>query len=143
MSREFVNIPVPVDRVDEVYALLARQPRAAGALEPARVPALVAQAYRQTSDVMRRFLDALADKPGQRIGAADMQQLLGIPDAPFRGHMAGFKRLWTGPLHQSDTTPFFFYASGSGTGGTMEYAVTPEVAAEIRRAKEGLPSVAG
>lgn len=81
-------------------------------------------------------LDVLAEHPGALIGAGDLQRALVLTDEQLRGHLGGFNRLWTGPLQQPVGSRYFFYASGSGEGGTMEYRATAEVAEEIRRAKD-------
>ncbi len=137
MAREFVSITVPVDRVDEVYSLLARSPAKAGRPEVAEDDdSVVSRAYRQTSDTMRRFLDVLARKPGQFVTGGEMERSLGLTQAQFRGHLGGFTRLWYGPLKQPEGSTWFFEASPRGQGGTYEYRATDEVAAQIQSAKE-------
>lgn len=135
MGREFVSVPVPVDRVDEVYELLARKADASRAPQPIEGTddSVISRAYRQTSDVMRRFLDTLAARPGELVSAGELQRALDLSDEKFRGHLGGFSRLWMGPLQQGKS--WFFDAWGSGEGGTMEYRATADVAEALRRAK--------
>lgn len=134
MSREFVNIPVPVERVDDVYELLARKPSPA-ATEPDEKDedARIVEAYRRTTDTTRQFLDILADHPGELIGAGEMERQLGRTSSQFRGHLGAFARLWSRTLKGGEH--WFFNAWGSGEGGTMEYRATVEVAEKIRRAQ--------
>lgn len=144
-SREFVSITVPVERVDEVYDLLARRVTAGPARSVTTGPpatdtaandeSLIVRAYRLTSDTMRQVLDLLSENPGRFITGLEIENQLGIKPPQFRGHLGGFTRLWYGPLGQPDKTPWFFEAEQT-PGGTYQYRASQEVAAEIRRAKE-------
>lgn len=139
MVRQFIEIPVPVDRVDEVYQLLARTPKHyadAGRPAAALDGSVVVRAYRHTSNTMRQFMDLLGENPGVFITGPDMERRLGLTSAQFRGHLGGFTRLLYGPLNQPVGSSWFFDAEPRGQGGTVEYRATDHVAAEIRRAKE-------
>lgn len=128
-NSRYVMVPVPEERVPEVYAFLASAPVAAEprSAEPQAEPnAAEAQAevewtdeeikkawseeeiqevYRETTDNVRHLLDYLAARPGQNIRIAELKAELGFTTAQFRGVTGGFgKRI----SHRHDQKKWFF-----------------------------------
>jgi hypothetical protein len=109
---EFISIPVPADRVSDVYKLLATPPaasKAAGEPEDDNVgdndlagPYAYAratwpnnaihQAVQESNAVQRGFLLHLAKNQNQFFGLDVLAKTLGIAASSFRGPLSGFKR---------------------------------------------------
>lgn len=140
MAEEFVMVPVPRNRVLEVYALLAAPPGARGPAGAEATPdderdlwdaALVERAYRESSDAMRGVLDHLADHPGQRILSADLGQVVGYSRPQLAGVFGAFGRRWNN--RYKNPGKWFIKAEWSGAADQWEWWMEPEVAEIINR----------
>src|SRR5688500_10194716 len=93
---EFVSIPVPLDRVQEVYELLARRPIAAS-MEPGAPDAqleLVARVTRESPPVIRQLLSVLARRRNESVRFTEISDELGIPRNNLRAEMVQFSARW-------------------------------------------------
>lgn len=91
-SQEFVYVPVPIRRVEEVFRLLASLPRdTAEASDPERV---VRRIFLESEENFRALLRFLAGRPGQSIGTAEAADALGLPNgaASLAGMLGAFAR---------------------------------------------------
>lgn len=82
---DFINVPVPADRVQEVYALLASPPAAP---TPAAPPvdeaggwdaALLTRMYEESADPMRRLLKFVAAAGGAEVSTNEIAEALDLP----------------------------------------------------------------
>lgn len=133
---EFVSVPVPTDRVQEVYELLARQP--AGPAAVAHVgedgfpdgwnSALVERMYVESSGAMRRILESIARKSpswvttGEIAGASDLSPRQVVASlGPFGKRIRGRYRMARWPF---DTREFV-------DAGVFKYSMPPKMASRI------------
>jgi hypothetical protein len=87
MADEFVMVPVPAGRVQEVYALLAKPPGHTGAGVQAEEPSsetgwnagLVRRMFKESGDPMQQMLRLLADADGAEISTNEIAEQLGLP----------------------------------------------------------------
>src|SRR5712671_3103882 len=98
MAEDLVNVAVPSDRLMEVYRLLGTPP--AGAEPPAVMnptpngngwsAELIARAYRESADRMRKVFDTLMDNPGKEVSAPELAKVLKVTQPQVRGVLGGF-----------------------------------------------------
>jgi hypothetical protein len=143
MSIEFVNVPVPVDRVQEVYELLAR-PRGASPTEPF-VPAnssrfdipearVVTRAYLESQQKMRSALDFMAANASREIPMTDLAEAVGYDRRQMSGMIGAFLRRWKNHYYGGQDTVRPFFAYWDSAKGMVIYAMAPEVAEAVRQA---------
>jgi hypothetical protein len=84
---DFVMVPVPARRVQEVYELLAKPatPSAADRRGP-WPPETLKRCYSESSDHFQKFLDTLADNAETPVAAADLAKATGLT---YRNGVAG------------------------------------------------------
>lgn len=145
MSTNLVMVPVPEDRVMEVYALLARakgavdqQPSAiAAATEAEAAPstdeALIARAYRESPPAMQRFLDYLVDRPGEWVSSRAAGKEIGLGWNQVAGVLGAFGRRWHN-RYQQPKNRFFFDHRWNHEKNHQDYRM-PESAAEVIKAE--------
>lgn len=102
MSQEFVSIPVPRDRVQEVYELLARTARTDAsqmAVEPpgdsreaAEREALVIRIYRESPDTMKSMFKVLAARAGHSVPMEEVAAGVGRTAKQMSGALGAFGR---------------------------------------------------
>ena len=139
MSPEYVSLPVPVDRVQEVYELLAR-PSGAGALGGTGASPLpwsdelLGRAYDESSPAMRAVLDTLTQWAGQIVSAAELADATGVKRRELRGVLGAFARRWANRYRQGPANlPFKSYRS---TDAEMTvYEMDAAVAAALTRVR--------
>lgn len=82
---DFVNVPVPVSLVPEVYGLIARRTTGSGSPHNGREAAgpypgwddsLLRRAYRESPPAMKMILGEMARRAGEELGANDFVPLL-------------------------------------------------------------------
>jgi hypothetical protein len=144
MSTTLVMVPVPEDRVLEVYALLAR-PKGAAESIPAVVSAgpvveapsiddeLIARAYRESPPAMKGFLEYLADRPGVWISSREIGDSLGLDWNKVAGVLGAFGRRWHN-RYQQPQKRWFFDERWNHDKNHQEYRM-PERAAEVIKAE--------
>lgn len=88
MADEFVMVPVPVGRVQEVYALLAQPSGTSTTSAPAVVAEgevggwnadLVRRMFKDSGDPMQRMLRLLAEADGDELSTNEIADKLGLP----------------------------------------------------------------
>jgi hypothetical protein len=87
MADEFVMVPVPAGRVQEVYALLARPSGSGTAAVHAEVASseggwttdLVRRMFKESGDPMQQMLRLLADADGAEISTNEIASKLALP----------------------------------------------------------------
>jgi hypothetical protein len=109
--QEYVSIPVPVDRVQEVYELLGRPKGSAGSVSEPEEPAgrkeykapdtgLVQRAYRESADAMRKVFIHLAANPDRVVPMDELAKAVGYTGpSEMAGAMGAFGRRWKNRYH--------------------------------------------
>jgi hypothetical protein len=85
-DEQFVSVPVPANRVQEVYALLA-QPAAGTSQEPGSAEGpdngwtehLVRRMFKESGDPMQQMLRMLAEADGEEVSTNEIASALGLP----------------------------------------------------------------
>lgn len=146
MDKQFVNIPVPADRVDEVYAVLGRakapaapieaKPEdiddAVGAQPGALDEALIIRAYRESPPAMVAVFDYLASHPSKDVGMGELAKGVGTTPKRLSGALGAYGRRKKYRYHQTDAWPF--KAWWDYVNGHAVYHMSGEVAAIIKKA---------
>jgi len=137
MSPEYVSLPVPVDRVQEVYELLAR-PSGAGAVDGVSATSvpwseeLLQRAYDESSEAMRAVLETLASRPGETIPVTELTEGAGLERGQLPGVLGAFGRRWKNRYRQGEANlPFKSYRSIAA--GMTVYEMDAAVAAVLTR----------
>lgn len=82
---DFVNVPVPADRVQEVYRLLAQPANQPAPAPPDAGPdaewteELIVRMYRESAEPMRKMLKLLAEADGAEVSTRDIAETLELP----------------------------------------------------------------
>ena len=145
MAPGFVKVPVPVDRLGEVYALLARArsdelgSRTAADEPSVVVPSIdtetIARAYRESSDAMQKALDHMADHAGQVIRMEELAGSVGYSAAQMRGTLGSFGNRWKNRYQGGEDVPLPFSRWWAAADSTMAYQMSGDVAAVMRAAR--------
>lgn len=90
---EFVYVPVPVERVEEVYRLLAGLSGNSEASVP-DAERIVKRVFLESEERFRALLRFLAGHPGQPISTTETAEVLGLPNgvASLAGMLGAFAR---------------------------------------------------
>jgi hypothetical protein len=136
---EFVSVPVPVERVQEVYQLLGQAAKASST-RPAydEELQLVERVTKESPPTIRRVLGLLASRPDEAIRFAAIAEELGVHPYMLRADMAQFTARWNDVYGQRGKR-WFFEARGDHEG-KMVYRMNARVAEVVRSA---LQSVSG
>lgn len=144
-TTNFVMVPVPAERVTEVYALLAQEPAEAtpepfewkpAPARPAPDAFLVSLAYRDSSPKMKAFLDYLADRPDEWISGPQVGEAIGYPKgSQVAGMLGAFGRRWEHRYHGVAASPF--ESTWNGVENHMDYRMSGDIAAIIRETRSG------
>ena len=102
-NEEFVLVPVPKSRVLEVYRLLGGD---AAPVEPEAFNAIVKQAYEDSEEGMKSFLDLLAANPDEWRGIKQIREELDMDVHELPGVLSSFPRRWRNRYHQSGPLPY-------------------------------------
>jgi hypothetical protein len=99
---EYMNVPVPTDRLQDVYELLARVPEPAAAVsltedQDPRLPAGwsafdIVRAYRESPDTMKTVLAHLSERPGVAVSGGELAGLIPYTRPQFAGTLGAFGR---------------------------------------------------
>src|SRR2546422_10399331 len=121
------HIPVPEERLPEVYEALARlfareSPRASSTADPS--DDLVRTAYLESETPMRSILDYLADRSGQWVPVEDLRAGASMSEGSFRGTMGAFGHRRSSRYQQGGQWPF----ETRWTGIRTEYRMTADTA---------------
>src|SRR5688572_17022333 len=150
MENEFVNIPVPRDRVQEVYELLASPPRRSRAVGSTPTggngwpPELLTRAYRESPPPMKVVLSTLMENADEWVTAEELTRAVSKElrrPAYSRRTLAGvfgaFGRRWknryAGGSRKNGQWPF--EAKPSPEHGMFRYRMARDVAEVMQRAR--------
>jgi hypothetical protein len=135
---QFVAIPVPEDRIQEVYALLAQEASTASRQGEYRAQhssdpdlELVARVADESPEAIRNLLRYLAERPNESIAFADLARAIGMPHHNLRAEMAQFSARWKDKYGQGDRAWFFDVIPTAG--GRVLYRMTSRVADAVLR----------
>lgn len=125
----FVNVPVPTERVQEVYALLARPP---GELpeSPERgwTSSDIRRMFRESPETMKSFLLHLARNAGDDFLASEMASAIGRERRQLAGALGAFSRRLS-QRYGRKTWPFD--ANWNHEAGMVSYSMSANVAEVI------------
>lgn len=135
-------VPVPEDRLQEVYSVLGR-PKANGASPapdagdagPTIDVGLIARAYRESPPRMVAFLDYLADRPDEKISSNELAKHMGVTWNGLAGVLGAFGRRWKNRYQQKGH--WFFGAHWNYEEGHQDYTMPAAAADIIKEARSG------
>lgn len=138
---EFVSVPVPVERVQEVYELLARQParvsRGRSATEDGYAEgwsqALIDRMFVESSDAMRRILNAIAQKSPGWVTTGEIAEASGLTSRQVVAALGPFEKRVRGRYGMSHWP---FESREFVDAGILKYSMTPETATRITELTE-------
>lgn len=133
---EFVSVPVPVERVQEVYELLARQPaRHSGSHEVSAEgyakgwsEDLVERMFIESSGAMRRILCAIATKSPGWVSTHEIAEVAALTDRQVVASLGPFEKRVRGRYGMSIWP---FAARQFIDEGILKYSMSPETANRI------------
>ena len=124
---DFVMVPVPASRVQEVYELLAK-PAAQDVLKP-WPPDTLKRCYRESSPAMKTFLDTLADNAAQPVSAGDLCRATG---STGRNQLAGMLGSAGRRITHRYNLSFPFAKEWRGSESQFYYTMNREDAASLK-----------
>lgn len=143
MAEEFVMVPVPAGRVQEVYALLAGPPGLTMQAEGPRSEGgwnadLVRRMFKESGDPMQQMLRLLADAGGAEISTNEIAKQLGLPKGAMSvAGMAGALGRRVASRYGMDgppwTTRWRFIDSTDQSKGTETLIAMPTWVCEVIR----------
>jgi len=133
---EFVSVPVPLDRVQEVYELLARQPsrrhsaRQTSGDERSEVwtQPLIDRMFHESSEAMKRVLFALAQASPEWVTTKDIASASGLTARQVVASLGPFEKRIHGRYGMSHWP---FEAREFVDAGIFKYSMPPETAERI------------
>lgn len=133
---EFVSVPVPVERVQEVYELLARQPATASVGAPITEPgyaegwsqALIDRMFIESSDAMRRILNAIAHRSPGWVTTGEIAETSGLTARQVVAALGPFEKRVRGRYGMSHWP---FESREFVDAGILKYSMSPETATRI------------
>lgn len=139
---DFVSVPVPVDRVQEVYELLARKsagPSAAPEVSVAGYPAgwnqdLIDRMFVESSSAMRRILVSVAKKSPGWVTTAEIAEACDLTARQVIASLGPFEKRVRGRYGMRQWP---FEAREFVDAGLRKYSMSPAVAERITVSIEG------
>lgn len=142
--QDYINIPVPADRVQEVYELLAR-PKASpaeavtpdsaqqGNGHPVPDNDITSRAYRESSEAMKKVFDHLAANPDRVVPMDELAKAVGYTGpSEMAGALGAFGRRWKNRYHGGKDTKWPFESWWDYERNMMVYRMSKEVADVIK-----------
>src|SRR3954454_9367894 len=139
MSSQFVNVPVPEDRVLEVMEFLTRARRPEGDARPSADqmqpasqgaivtdPDVVGRAYRESPPAMKQFFELLAKQPDDWVAIDELRAAMGLKTHALPGVLGAFQRRWKGHYKQGGRWPFDAEWSDATESWTWRYRMPKE-----------------
>jgi hypothetical protein len=139
----FVNIPVPVEYVPQVYALLgklaggpdegsadaSKEQMVSGEWTEEHLQQLIAEPRASVARVAK-MLDLLSKKPDEPIRYADVAKSLGVSHGELQGALSGFSRWIRSIWGEDDAWPMKVTSmrSAASQDSELHYAVTATTA---------------
>ena len=133
---DLVHVPVPVERLQEVYAVLAREPAKSSisyqVLEegyPAGwTQALMDRMLVESSNAMRRILTAIAQRSPSWVTTVDIADASGLTTRQVIASLGPFEKRVSGRYQMSHWP---FAAREFVDAGILKYSMSPEVAKHV------------
>ncbi|MDZ4178683.1 MAG: hypothetical protein U1E29_05570 [Coriobacteriia bacterium] len=133
---EFVSVPVPADRVQEVYELLSRGPSrpsaehqvVGGGNSEGWTPSLIDRMFIESSAAMRQILLAVAAKSPGWVTINDISLASGLTTRQVTASLGPFEKRVRGRYAMSSWP---FEARHFVDAGIFKYSMPPEKAARI------------
>lgn len=142
MSQEYVSIPVPKDRVQEVYELLARPARTETSGPTAAPPGnprdaaeredMVIRIYRESPDTMKSMLKVLASRAGHTVPMEEVAKGVNRTPKQMSGALGAFGRRFK-HRYAEEAGQWPFEAWWNFELNTMMYRMSPRVADVINK----------
>lgn len=143
LGKEFINVPVPADRVEEVYAVLGQPRQSAAEATPAQEhpaenppieEALVIRAYEESPPGMVAVFDYLSEHPDRHVPMKELADGVGRRPDQVGGVLGAYGRRRKNRYGHAKSWPF----SSSWDWDTNQgrYKMSAEVAAIIAKARE-------
>lgn len=132
---EMVQVPVPIDRLQEVYELLARRPGAASAVNLGEEgypvgwnQALIDRMFIESSSAMRRILMAVAHKAPGWVTTGEIAEASELTARQVVASLGPFEKRCRGRYRMAERP---FAARHFVDEGILKYSMSPVVAARI------------
>lgn len=133
---EFVSVPVPAERVQEVYALLARQPLRTTAAQPVSEDgypdgwskALIERMFIESSSAMRRILAAIAHRSPGWVTTGEIADAASLTARQVVASLGPFEKRIRGRYGMGRWP---FDAREFVDAGIFKYSMSAEVASRI------------
>jgi len=129
---DFVSVPVPSDRVQEVYALLAREPVRSSADRTASDDgwshSLIERMFVESSGAMRRILAAVAQQSPDWVTTGEIAIASGLTVRQVIASLGPFEKRVRGRYRMSEWP---FAARQFVDEGIFKYSMSPETATWI------------
>lgn len=133
---DMVNVPVPVDRLQEVYALLARnafKPSISHQVLEEGYPAgwsqaLIDRMFTESSSAMRRILTGIAQRSPSWVTTSDIAEASGLSTRQVIASLGPFKKRVRGRYGMGHWP---FAARELADAGILKYSMSPEVAKQV------------
>ncbi len=143
---DYVMVPVPPDRVLEVYALLATAQsnedshevpasEFAPAAGPATDRAVIERAYRESSEKMKGFFNYLADRPDEAISTEEVGQSIDYTWNQVAGMLGAFGRRWEHRYKEAGS--WFVKGAWNYEENHMDYRMPAAAAKIIKEIRDG------
>ena len=134
--RDYVSVPVPVERVQEVYELLARDPaRSSDDHQPREdvyphgwSGALIDRMFVESSSTLRRILSAIAQASPSWVSTAEIAEACELTGRQVIASLGPFEKRIRGRYGMSQWP---FAAREFVDAGILKYSMSPEVASQV------------
>ena len=134
--RDYVSVPVPVERVQEVYELLARDPARSSVDHQSSEDvyphgwsgALIDRMFVESSSAMRRILCAIAQKSPNWVTTREVAEACGLTSRQVVASLGPFEKRVRGRYGMSRWP---FSARDFVDAGLLKYSMSPETADRI------------
>ncbi|HSK46962.1 MAG TPA: hypothetical protein VLA05_03040 [Coriobacteriia bacterium] len=132
---DMVNVPVPVDRLQEVYEVLARRPAGPAIVQESEdgyphgwSAALIDRMFVESSSAMRRILRSVAQKSPGWITTGQIADASGLTARQVVASLGPFEKRVRGRYGMSEWP---FAAREFVDEGILKYSMSPTVATRI------------
>ena len=133
---DLVHVPVPVERLQEVYALLAREPaKPSGGHQVSQDgypdgwgEALLDRMFVESSSTMRRILGAIADRSPSWVSTVEIAEASELTGRQVVASLGPFEKRLRGRYGMSQWP---FAAREFIDAGILKYSMSPTVASRI------------
>lgn len=132
---DLVHVPIPVERLQEVYALLARNPSKPASHQvledgyPAGWDkALMERMFIESSKAMRRILSAIAQSSPKWVTTGEIADACGLTTRQVIASLGPFEKRVKGRYAMGHWP---FMAREFVDAGILKYSMSPEVSAQV------------